>query len=250
MHLKMARRHLVLLPGLDGTGSLFAPLLANLPETLMPVVVKYPPDQVLYYEQLFPYIREVMPWDQPFILLAESFSGPMAIKFAAEQPANIHALVLVSSFFSKVEAPNASWTSFFTKEKWFERATPDSAIKQLVTGGIAEPALLAAIKEAIHTVRPEVLAHRVRLMFEFDYSRALQEMRAPLLCLAGKQDKLAAPQAIQKLLEGRENSSCVNLDASHLLLQTHPKEALKAIQEFVHKLPVTDIPVTDSAAAA
>src|SRR5687768_13243658 len=136
MHIKMARRHLVLLPGLDGTGSLFGPLLAQLPETLIPVVVKYPPDQVLYYEQLFPHIREVMPWDQPFILLAESFSGPMAIKFAAEQSANIHALVLVSSFFSKIDAPDASWTSFFTKEKWFERATPDSAIKQLVTGGV------------------------------------------------------------------------------------------------------------------
>ena len=61
MHLKMARRHLVLLPGLDGTGSLFGPLLAHLPEHLVPVVVKYPTDKVLYYEQLFPYIREVMP---------------------------------------------------------------------------------------------------------------------------------------------------------------------------------------------
>ena len=100
MHIKMARRHLVLLPGLDGTGSLFAPLLANLPETLVPVVVKYPPDQVLYYEQLFPYIREVMPWNESYILLAESFSGPLAIKFAAEQPENIHALVLASAFFS------------------------------------------------------------------------------------------------------------------------------------------------------
>ena len=247
MHLKMARRHLVLLPGLDGTGSLFAPLLANLPETLVPVVVKYPPDQLLYYEQLFPYIREVMPWDQPFILLAESFSGPMAIKFAAEQPANIHALVLCSCFFSKIDAPPASWTSFFTKEKWFERATPDSAIKQLVTGGVCEPALLTAIKEAIRTVKPEVLAHRVRLMFEFDYSTALKELRAPLLCLAGKQDKLAAPQAIQNLLEAREDSSCVNLDTSHLLLQTHPKEALQAIIQFIKDLPATDSAVAESA---
>jgi len=163
MHIKMARRHLVLLPGLDGTGSLFAPLLAHLPETLVPVVVKYPHDQVLYYEQLFPYIREVMPWNEPYILLAESFSGPLAIKFAAAQPENIHALVLASAFFSKIDAPGASWTSFFTKEKWFERATPDSAIKQLVTGGICEAALLSAIKQAIHTVKPEVLAHRVRL---------------------------------------------------------------------------------------
>lgn len=252
MKLKMARRHLVLLPGLDGTGSLFAPLLSVLPEDLIPVVITYPPDKVLYYEQLFPYIREVMPWDEPFILLAESFSGPMAIKFAAEQPENIHALVLASCFFSKIDAPSASWTSFFTKEKWFERATPDSALKQLVTGGICEPNLLRAIKEAIRTVKPEVLAHRVRLMFETDFSAALKELRAPLLCLAGKQDKLAAPQAIKDLLEAKEKSACVTVDSSHLLLQTHPKEALEAIQDFVQKLPVGDSQpaAADSAAAA
>src|SRR5688572_4931197 len=243
MHIKMARRHLVLLPGLDGTGSLFAPLLAHLPETLVPVVVKYPHDQVLYYEQLFPYIREVMPWNEPYILLAESFSGPLAIKFAAAQPENIHALVLASAFFSKIDAPGASWTSFFTKEKWFERATPDSAIKQLVTGGICEAALLSAIKQAIHTVKPEVLAHRVRLMFEIDFSNALQELRPPLLCLAGAQDKLAAPQAIQNLLAAKEHSKCVPFNSSHLLLQTHPKEALEAIQDFVNNLPGESIKV-------
>ena len=243
MHMKMVRRHLVLLPGLDGTGSLFAPLLAHLPETLTPVVVKYPPDQVLYYEQLFPYIREVMPWNEPYILLAESFSGPLAIKFAAEQPENIHALVLASAFFSKIDAPPASWTSFFTKEKWFERATPDSAIKQLVTGGVCEPSLLNTIKQAIHTVKPEVLAHRVRLMFEIDFSNALQDLRAPLLCLAGAQDKLAAPQAIQNLLAAKENSKCVNFNSSHLLLQTHPKEAIEAIQDFVNNLPGESIKV-------
>ena len=237
MHMKVARRHLVLLPGLDGTGSLFAPLLANLPETMVPVVVKYPPDQVLYYEQLFPYIREVMPWNEPYILLAESFSGPLAIKFAAEQSENIQALVLASSFFSKIDAPGASWTSFFTKEKWFERATPDSAIKQLVTGGVADTSLLNAIKQAIHTVKPEVLAHRVRLMFEIDFSSALNELRAPLLCLAGTQDKLSAPQAVQNLLAAKENSKCVTFNTAHLLLQTHPKEALQAIQNFVENLP-------------
>jgi pimeloyl-ACP methyl ester carboxylesterase len=243
MHMKMVRRHLVLLPGLDGTGSLFAPLLGHLPETLTPVVVKYPPDQVLYYEQLFPYIREVMPWNEPYILLAESFSGPLAIKFAAEQPENIHAVVLASAFFSKIDAPDASWTSFFTKEKWFERATPDSAIKQLVTGGICESSLLSSIKQAIHTVKPEVLAHRVRLMVEIDYSSALEELRAPLLCLAGTQDKLAAQQAIQKLLAAKENSKCVNFNSSHLLLQTHPKEAIEAIQDFVNNLPGESIKV-------
>jgi pimeloyl-ACP methyl ester carboxylesterase len=233
------RRHIVLLPGLDGTGSLFGPLLSVLPEDFIPIVITYPNDKVLYYEQLFPYIREVMPWGKPYVLLAESFAGPMALKFAAQQHENIDAIVLCSAFFSKIAAPSASWTSFFTKEKWFENATPGSAVKQLVTGGVCEPALLATIKSAISSVQPEVLAHRIRLMFETDVTAALKEIKAPILCLAGSQDKLGSAQAMQMLLSIKPDAGCVTLDTSHLVLQTKPREAIEAIQKFLQKLPAS-----------
>lgn len=239
MKLKPTRRHIVLLPGLDGTGSLFGPLLSVLPEDFIPVVITYPKDKVLYYEQLFPYIREVMPWGQPYILLAESFAGPMALKFAAEQHENIDAIVLCSAFFSKIAAPSPSWTSFFTKEKWFENATPDSAVKQLVTGGVCEPSLLAAIKSAISSVKPEVLSHRIRLMFETDVTAALNEIKAPILCLAGSQDKLGSAQATKMLFSIKPDAGSVMLDTSHLVLQTKPREAIEAIQKFLEKLPAS-----------
>lgn len=239
MKLKTARRHLVLLPGLDGTGSLFGPLLSVLPEDLIPVVITYPKDQILYYEQLFPYIREVMPWGKPYVLLAESFAGPMALKFAAAQHENIEAIVLCSAFFSKISAPGASWTSFFTKEKWFENATPGSAVKQLVTGGVCEPALLSAIKSAINSVKPEVLSHRIRLMFETEVTAALKEIKAPILCLNGSHDKLGSQEAMDKLLSIKPESACISFDTSHLVLQTKPREAIEAIQKFLQRLPAS-----------
>jgi pimeloyl-ACP methyl ester carboxylesterase len=248
MKLKIARRHLVLLPGLDGSGSLFGPLLAALPEELTPVVVSYPRDKVLYYEQLMPYIREVMPWGEPYVLLAESFSGPLAIKFAAEQPENIDAIVLCSAFFSKISAPSGSWTTFFTNQKWFENATPDSAIKQLVAGGVCEPAMLAGIKSAIKAVPPEVLSHRVKLMFETNLTTALPEVRSPILCLAGTQDKLGAAQAMQEVLKVKPDSGYVTFETSHLILQTKPREAIEAILNFLHKLPSNNpIPISPAA---
>ncbi len=230
-----------MLPGLDGSGALFGPLLAVLPEELIPVVVSYPRDKVLFYEQLMPYIREVMPWGEPYVLLAESFSGPLALKFAAEQPENIDAIVLSSAFFSKISAPSGSWTRFFTNQKWVENATPDSAIKQLVAGGVCEPAVLAGIKSAIKSVSPEVLSHRVKLMFEINLTAALEEIRSPILCLAGTQDKLGAAQAMQELLKVKEGSSYVTFDTSHLILQTKPREAIEAILKFLHSLPSSQI---------
>jgi pimeloyl-[acyl-carrier protein] methyl ester esterase len=92
---------IVLLPGMDGTGKLFAGFVAALGDAARPVVVAYPTDSQLDYRQLIDVARTFLPLGEPFVLLGESFSGPIAIALAAERPAGLFALVLCCSF-----APN------------------------------------------------------------------------------------------------------------------------------------------------
>src|SRR5450631_2350467 len=89
---------LVLLPGLDGTGSLFAPLIQELPEWMEPRVVVYPRDRCLGYADLDVLVNAALPVDRPYVLLGESFSGPIAIRVAAAQPAGLIGVILVCSF--------------------------------------------------------------------------------------------------------------------------------------------------------
>ena len=53
----MATTRLVLLPGMDGTGVLFEPLLEVLPCEFEPIVVRYPPDKALGYEALLDVVQ-------------------------------------------------------------------------------------------------------------------------------------------------------------------------------------------------
>ena len=76
----LQRPRLVLLPGLDGTGLLFEPLLRALPKEIEATVIRYPGDQRLSYDELLEFLRDQLPRDTPFILLGESFSGPLAIR--------------------------------------------------------------------------------------------------------------------------------------------------------------------------
>lgn len=48
---------LVLLPGMDGTGTLFEPLLDVLAAEWEPIVVRYPPDEALGYDALLEVVR-------------------------------------------------------------------------------------------------------------------------------------------------------------------------------------------------
>ena len=86
--------HLILLPGLDGTGELFAPLLrrigrmqvgADEPQ-LIAHALHYPDNDKLDLQQLQHavehYIAHNLPVDARYLILGESFSGPVAISVA------------------------------------------------------------------------------------------------------------------------------------------------------------------------
>jgi pimeloyl-[acyl-carrier protein] methyl ester esterase len=74
---------LVLLPGLDGTGKLFAAFVRALGAGVESRVVGYSPDEPLGYEELELKVRAQLPLDRSYVLLGESFSGPIAMRIAA-----------------------------------------------------------------------------------------------------------------------------------------------------------------------
>ena len=85
---------LVLLPGMDGSGLFFRDFIAALGPSVRTVVVAYPPDRALDYAALEAIAHQSIPADQPFILVGESFSGPIAIGLAALWPERLAGLVL------------------------------------------------------------------------------------------------------------------------------------------------------------
>src|ERR1700719_1226395 len=96
---------LVLLPGLDGTGMLFGDLIGELPPTQTVNIARYPTDRFLSYAELVSCVREIIP-SNPFLLVAESFSTPLAAMLAATRPPNLAGLILCAGF---VTNPIGSW---------------------------------------------------------------------------------------------------------------------------------------------
>jgi len=83
---------------MDGTGDLFAPFCAALGDEYETIIVRYPPNEILGYGELTALAQSCLPGDRPFVLLAESFSGPVAITLAAEKRNGLAGLILCASF--------------------------------------------------------------------------------------------------------------------------------------------------------
>src|SRR5688572_19308619 len=94
---------LVLLPGMDGTGELFAPLLEVLGSDIETLVIRYP-DRPLDYLEHESFVRAYLPHNRSYVVLGESFSGPIAISLAAAPPPGMLGYVLCVSFVRRPRA--------------------------------------------------------------------------------------------------------------------------------------------------
>ena len=155
-------------PGLDGTGILFQPLIqCQLPANIKPIVVRYPADRHLTYEQLLPLVIDALPGADPFILLGESFSGPLAVMAAAERPKNLIGLILCASFVAGPIPFIGPAVRLFARSLLFRFFPPLQRLKGRLEG-YSTTELRGLSAAALALVRPQVMAARVRMVFRTD----------------------------------------------------------------------------------
>jgi len=176
---------LVLLPGLDGTGALFADFVAALPRTMEVTVVGYPTDEPRTYAELLVFVRDSVARLDRFVLLGESFSSPLAIKVAGSRPANLAGLVICAGFASNPFPPLKLLMRMLAKPFLFRLPTPDFILKYFLAGFSASPALIRKIRQNRLLVQPEVLANRVQEILNCDAKEDLIRADVPIMYLQG-----------------------------------------------------------------
>lgn len=217
---------------MDGTGRLFAPFTAKLPATRRAVVIRYP-EGMTDYETLADYIQRFLP-DQPFALLAESFSGPLAAMLGARHPQRVRALVFASSFVSPpLPRLFQAMTPLF-----FGPAAPRWMIKFAMASKTTPDSVLDTLAEILREADPDMWKKRLDAALTGDAREALKETRCPMLVLQGAKDRLLGPGAVFALARTRP---CVVMRLSngpHLLLQSAPEKCAAAIEEFLGRAGV------------
>ena len=223
---------LVLLPGLDGTGQLFAPFVAAL-AGVSTRVIRYPHDRPMDYDEHEAHARSRLPSDDDYILLAESFSGPIGIAIAASRPAGLRGLILCVSFASN-PLPMFSRLSRLVGALPAARIPPSLAAPWLYAGR-ATPELRRAHAAAMAKVSARVLAARVAAILAVDRRAQLARINVPLLYLRAKADRLVRESAARAILHARPDAQLVEFDAPHFLLQTEPEACAVATRAFIQR---------------
>lgn len=224
--------HLVLLPGMDGTGLLFSQFAAALGGSVNPVIIDYPPTQALDYTQLETYVRERLPTDTPFVLLGESFSGTVAISIAANPPRNLTGLILCCSF---ARNPRPSVAVLKPVTRWLPGLRSATLASPLLLGAWSTPDLRKQLASALALVSPNTLRARLRAIFDVDTTDALRHVRIPILYLQVTHDRAVSGKASRLVASLAPQTRIASVTGPHMLLQAAQAAAAAIVTKFVEQ---------------
>lgn len=224
---------LVLLPGMDGTGHLFAPFVAALPTEFSVKVVTYPVGEPLGYAELESIARAALPAEGPYIIVGESFSGPIAISIAGSEPSGLKGLVLCCSF---ARNPRPAFSGLRSLAGFLPLSlAPVAVLGRLLLGRFSTKALRLALRGALAQVSASALRARLIAVLAVDVSAKLSIVRVPILYLRASCDRVVPAGASEFMERINSRTRVVELEAPHFLLQAAPAKAAEVVAAFARE---------------
>lgn len=225
---------LVLLPGLDGTGILFRRFIEAIGASVDTQIVAYPADQPMNYGELETRVREALPKDRPYVVLGESFSGPIAIRLGANPPAGLMGLILCVTF-AKNPYPLLGWAGMLVRT-FPVHALPNWVRAPFLWGAAATERTQLESELATAVIGHKVLRHRVASVLGVDDTITLGGIRMPTLVLQASHDRVVPGTATEHIMRTLPTAELVQIRGPHMLLQIRAAECASVVGRFIEAL--------------
>lgn len=224
------------LPGLHGTDDLFQGLRDLLPREQACEWINLPTKGEQNYSILKGWLDEQLPRlnGKKRLLIAESFSGPLAMTFAADRQDEICGIVLAASF---CDAPLNPGIALLPLRPLFMLKPPRKALEHFLIGSDASEADVEGLSRVIQTISSGTLSKRVRTILELEEDKSPKLTGVPMLLLQAQNDNLIPWDAQQRLEASYPEARVQWIESPHMILQRHPGESVDAIRDFAKDLP-------------
>ncbi len=226
---------MLLLPGLEGSGELFAGLIEELGPQFEARVARYPA-ACRAYADVQPIVRKLFTESRPRVIVAESFSTPLAIEIAAELQGEIDGLILCNGFVANPLSGVETMMATAAAPWFFYMPLTSVATRMFLVGPDASNGLVEAVQRAVAPIAPGILAARLQAVLRCDAREALERIRVPVLYLHATRDRLMGAAGLKELVRIKPDMQVEQVDGPHLLLQKEPRRCAEIIGRFVERI--------------
>ena len=226
--------HLVLVPGIDGTGLLFYRQIPALERQFAITTTRHRDDARSMEDLVEDLDREIerAAAGRPVTLLGESFGGALTLSYALTHPERVERVVILNSF-AHFGSQARLWLGYHLL-----RATPWGMmriVRQLNASRMHSPQTerdeIDRFHELMRATTREGYLSRMRILRDYDIRDQLPSLSVPALYLAADRDTLVpsveqarlmselTPSATMRVLEGHGHSCLIapDLDLAAIL---------------------------------
>jgi pimeloyl-[acyl-carrier protein] methyl ester esterase len=224
---------LVFMPGLDGTGISFEPLRKFLSGNITTAVVRYPTDRLLSFEEIVDCAYEQIVGDQD-IVVAESFSGPVAIALIGSGKLKTKGLILCATF---AKAPRPAMLKILNRlplEFCIGLPIQSVLFRYFIGNQRDRNALIPIWQKVMSMVSAKILAHRIRLLSLVDVCHWLPALTMPCWYIQATKDRLLPESIVLDLAEAIPHLVVRKISGPHFILQTEPEASAVLIKELIN----------------
>ncbi len=222
---------IVALPGLDGTG-LLTPKLRHVLDGGHSVTSLAYPSHLCRYEEVFEWTKSQIP-KEDFVLVAESFSGPIGIHVGAEKPPGLKGIVFVA-IFARSPRKLPAFLAALVKIMPFRSSLIANMAQPILMGKRANRTFTAQFLQAMHNVPQTTLSKRLVSVLKVDVVDVLQGIDVPVLYLRATKDRLV-PARMARDFE-LSNGTVQDIEGPHFLLQACTDQTDMHIARFIANL--------------
>lgn len=226
------------MPGLDGNGKLFSPIIPLLEPHFELTVVTYP--DLASFGDYIECAQNQLPSAPGYSLLAESFSAPVAIAIMANRPDQVGPSVLCSAFARSPLVAMNRMANQVPGGMFSIGALSDFCLEVGDVDGEDSSETQPLPVHVTEQLDGTVLKHRISVLSRIDVSALLPQIAAPILQLQGRQDRIVSAADAQLVQQNLPSVRRVDIDGPHLLLQSHSRECADHI--VAHVRPLADNP--------
>lgn len=227
---------LVLLPGLDGTGLLFRPLIDSLPIGTDVLIVSYPTDKFLGYSELVNFVLRQFPSDEDFILIGESFSGPIAYQIALLKPKNLKSVIFVASFLDNPRKFMLILFCHLPLRLLLSLPIPNLIVRRFLLGTAADKSLISLFKQSLREVPASVLSYRLGEIAGLSLHHKEQRCDIRATYIQATEDKLVPVKCVEAFEDLLKNLNIVQVNGPHFILQANPTACAEIIVNEIRLL--------------
>ena len=225
--MKVRPTEIVFMPGFDGVAELREEFVQALASIAPARAIGYPNRTLGTLSGYARFAAEQVVAESRPVLVAESFSGLVAARWAARDP-HVAAIAICGGF---ARSPNA-WASLgasMPSTAQFFGANFMNPMS-LMSGDPARKRWSHALATALGSLRREVVAERLRIIAAEDVSAELRGLRIPVILAHFKEDIVVGADSRETLESACHEPRVVAIAGPHFTIETRPREAAEALR--------------------